>query len=86
MDLHQAFKKYVQKYYEGFGYENVAKAAPGGKFNFDHTTLDNLHKSYKKGSGAKSLEDLEEDLEGEDEDNMDEEEMEMEMEDDGSTY
>lgn len=62
MDLHEAFTKFVKKYYEGYDYKAV-KGANGGKFEYDFNSLDKIHKDIVGKKPKKSK--MEDDDEGE---------------------
>lgn len=69
MRLEEAFKRAVQKYYEGFEYASV-KGALGKEFEYDFNTLDTLHKDLtkkRKKPVVEEVEDEEEDFSMEDE-------------------
>lgn len=46
MDLHDAFKAAVRKFYQGF--ELAATTKVHGKFDYGFNTLDEVHKPFKK--------------------------------------
>lgn len=52
MDLHDAFRQAVQKYYKGFDYAATNKASDK-PFEYDFKTLDKLHKDLVPKKKAK---------------------------------
>jgi len=48
MDLNEAFKRAVQKYYDGYGFDAINKSGKK-KFGYDHGTLDKMHDTVLNG-------------------------------------
>jgi hypothetical protein len=83
MNLTEAFKRAVQKYYEGYDYEHSKKIGNSDKeFEYDFQKLDELQKGAKKKTRKPSvkadLPDMEDDPMDDEASEFDEEEEEIE--------